>query len=95
MEALEAFNIATVNVVSHTIFWVGGFVWAFDIRGMDDLRARFKKAMGLEGINLEEKEEEFNEWVAEVFARKGEKKETTERDGRREEDQRTRGDGGR
>lgn len=60
-------------------------MWAFDVRGMDDLRAKFKRGMGLEGVDLKEAEEEFEEWLAETFARKEGKEKEKEREREREE----------
>lgn len=71
-------------------------MWAFDIRGMEDLRAKCKKAVGLEGVDVQGAEEEFEQWLKETFAGK-EEGENRDRDGSRrrneKEGERRRGDG--
>lgn len=59
-------------------------MWALDFGGVDDMRAKYKRAVGLEGVDLEEAEEEFQEWLAETFAKKKEERKA-ERDRRRGE----------
>lgn len=61
-------------------------MWALDIRGMDDLRAKCKKAVGLEGVDIKEAEEEFEVWLKETFAGKEEKGGREEREEERERD---------
>lgn len=61
-------------------------MFAFDIRGTDDMRAKCKKAVGLEGVDIQKAEEEFEEWLKETFAGKeGEGEGSREQDRRRNE----------
>lgn len=84
MEAFEALNIATVNVISYTIFVTGGLLWAFDVRGIEDMRARVRKRIGLgDEKDVKDAEEEFEEWVAEILSRKEEKNSRRKRERRR------------
>ncbi|KMP02467.1 hypothetical protein CIHG_06477 [Coccidioides immitis H538.4] len=75
MEALEALNIATINVASLAMIGVGGAMHAFDINGMDDLRRKIRGGLGVDGTGRSEKEveEELEEWVVSVLNRKTEK----------------------
>lgn len=86
MEAFEALNVATINVVSVTMMVTGGLLWAFDISGMDDLRRKIRGGLGVDGSGRSEKdaEEEMEEWLATVLARKDEKK-RRRREGEEEE----------
>jgi hypothetical protein len=71
LEAFEALNIATIHVLSGAMMVSGGLLWAFDIASLDDMRARVRKAMDVDG-SVEDKaaEEELEEWFASVLARK-------------------------
>ncbi|EEP83018.1 predicted protein [Uncinocarpus reesii 1704] len=75
MEALEALNIATINVASLAMIGVGGAMYAFDVNGMDDLRRKVRGGLGVDGSGRSEKEveEELEEWVVTVLNRKAEK----------------------
>lgn len=70
-EALEALNIATINVFSVGIMATGGFLWAFDISSLDDIRQKVRRNMGgnPEGTD-EDAEKEIEEWFGSVLARK-------------------------
>jgi hypothetical protein len=72
MEAVEALNIATVNVLSLAMMSTGGMMWYFDINGMDDARRKLRGGLGVDGTGRDEKqaEEEFEEWMATVLSRK-------------------------
>jgi hypothetical protein len=74
MEAFEALTIATVNVFSLSIMFTGGMLWAFDISSLEDMRRKLRGGLGIDG---EERgnaaEEEIEEWLATVLARKDEK----------------------
>ncbi|MCJ1473498.1 hypothetical protein MMC13_002149 [Lambiella insularis] len=68
LEALEALNIATINVMSFGIMVTGGALWAFDVSSMEDLRRRGGRgeagdgrARGEEGGK--EEEGEVEEWL--------------------------------
>ena len=75
VEAFEALNIATVNVTSFAIMATGGMFYAFDISSLADLRRKIRGGLGVDGTGRTEKdaEEEFEEWLAGVLARKSEK----------------------
>ncbi|KAJ8125645.1 hypothetical protein O1611_g7991 [Lasiodiplodia mahajangana] len=69
--ALEALNLATLNVVGFAIMMIGGVSWAFDISNIDDLRRMARKHIGPSGGRTdEEAEQEIEEWVAKVLLRK-------------------------
>lgn len=75
MVALEALSLATLNVISWAIMVTGGALYAFDISSMDDLRRKVRGGMGVDGTGRSEQdaEEELEEWLATVLARKEEK----------------------
>ncbi|KAI1423429.1 hypothetical protein F5Y12DRAFT_536447 [Xylaria sp. FL1777] len=69
--ALEALNLATLNVLGFAIMMTGGTSWAFDISSIDDLRRMARKHIGGSGGRTdEEAEREVEEWVAKVLLRK-------------------------
>ncbi|KAI0540374.1 hypothetical protein GGR58DRAFT_499181 [Xylaria digitata] len=69
--ALEALNLATLNVIGFAIMMTGGVSWAFDISNIDDLRKKARKHIGPSGGRTdEEAEREVEEWVAKVLLRK-------------------------
>ncbi|KAI1617299.1 hypothetical protein EDD37DRAFT_38782 [Exophiala viscosa] len=72
MEALEALNIATVNVLSLSMVAAGGTMWWFDINSMADARRVLRGGLGVDGTGKSETdaEEDFEEWMATVLARK-------------------------
>jgi hypothetical protein len=72
MEAVEALNIATMNVLSLAMMSTGGMLWYFDINSMDDARRKLRGGLGVDGTGRDEKqaEEEFEEWMAMVLSRK-------------------------
>ncbi|OJD37491.1 uncharacterized protein BKCO1_70007 [Diplodia corticola] len=68
MYALEAFNLATVNVVSAAIMLTGGAMWATNISTVEELRAKTRHRVGTG--DEKKSNEEIEEWIAEVLARK-------------------------
>lgn len=76
LEALQALNIATINVASFMMMMVGGTLWAFDISSMDDLRRKVKQGSDVDGSNRTggDAEEAWEGWLAGTLARKVEKK---------------------
>lgn len=87
LEAFEALNIATINVLSVGMMASGGLLWAFDISTTDELRRKIRGGMGIDGPEGSEKnaEEDIEEWIATVLARKEEKqkkKEAKDNDGK-------------
>ncbi|KAF2503025.1 hypothetical protein BU16DRAFT_521656 [Lophium mytilinum] len=75
LEAFEALNIATMNVASFSMMVAGGTLWTFDISSMDDLRRKIRGGLGVDGTGRSEQdaEEEIEEWLATVLARKDDK----------------------
>jgi hypothetical protein len=74
MEAFEALTIATVNVFSLSMMFTGGMLWAFDISSLEDMRRKLRGELGIDGEGRENAaEEEMEEWLATVLARKDEK----------------------
>ena len=72
MEAFEALNIATVNVLSITMLATGGTLWYLDINTMAEARKFVRGGLGVDGTGKSETEaeEEFEEWMATTLARK-------------------------
>lgn len=77
MEALEALNIATINVVSLAMLGVGGTMYALDVNTVDDLRRLMRRGMGIDGDgdgtpgpSDRQLEQELEEWLATVLDRK-------------------------
>ena len=72
LEAFEALNIATVNVLSVGMMLSGGLLWAFDISSLEDIRKKVRRTnMGVNTIRTDQDaEEEIEEWFASVLARK-------------------------
>ncbi len=69
--ALEALNLATLNVIGFGIMCTGGLAWAFDMSSIDDLRRRARGRIGpTGGYTDEEAEREVEEWVAKILGRK-------------------------
>ncbi|KAI0111005.1 hypothetical protein F4776DRAFT_356297 [Hypoxylon sp. NC0597] len=77
--ALEALNLATLNVMGFGIMITGGLAWAFDISSIDDLRRMARRHIGPPGGQTdEEAEREVEEWVAKVLLRKEHKEKETQ-----------------
>ena len=76
-DAVEAFGLATVNVCSVGIMMVGGWMWSLRIHNTEDLRSRLRNKIGggaRPGTkSKQEVDEEIEEWVAQVLARKAAK----------------------
>lgn len=68
-EALEALNIATINIFSLALMTTGGFLWAFDISTVEELRTRVRAGMGIQGTE-QNADEDIEEWIATVLSRK-------------------------
>lgn len=76
--ALEALNLATLNVFGFGIMLTGGMSWAFDISSVDDLRRMARRHLGPTGGQTDEDaERQIEEWVAKVLLRKEQKDEET------------------
>ncbi|KAI0401572.1 hypothetical protein F4802DRAFT_421499 [Xylaria palmicola] len=69
--ALEALNLATLNVVGFAVMMTGGLSWAFDVSNIDDLRSLARKHIGPSGGQTdEEAEKEIQEFLAKFLHRK-------------------------
>lgn len=75
MEALEALNIATINVLSVALVTSGAAMWYLDINSMSDARRLLRGGLGVDGTGRDEThaEEEFEEWMATVLSRRDSK----------------------
>ncbi|KAF6837006.1 hypothetical protein CPLU01_03370 [Colletotrichum plurivorum] len=72
MIALEALNLATLNVCSFAMMMTGGAAWAFDITSVQDLRDMARRSIhGAAGQTDEAAEREFEEWAAKVLTKFG------------------------
>ena len=72
MIALEALNLATLNVVSFAVMAAGGLSWAFDVSSVEDLRGMARRHItGQGGKTDEAAEREIEEWAARVLLGKG------------------------
>jgi hypothetical protein len=70
-EAFEALSLATVNVFSVGMMLSGGLLWAFDIGSIEDMRGKVRTNMGVDGVRKDQDaEEEIEEFIASVLARK-------------------------
>ncbi|RKF71784.1 hypothetical protein GcM1_250200 [Golovinomyces cichoracearum] len=71
MDALEALNLATVNVVSLALMTAGGMSWALDISSTDDMKRKFHvDSIEGKGLNEEYSDEAIEEWLASILMRK-------------------------
>ncbi|KAF9879372.1 hypothetical protein CkaCkLH20_02915 [Colletotrichum karsti] len=72
MIALEALNLATLNVCSFGMMMTGGAAFAFDITSVEDLRQMARRSIrGAAGQTDEAAEREFEEWAAKVLTKFG------------------------
>lgn len=72
LEAVEALNIATINVLSVAMLLTGGSLWYLDVNTMGDARRLLRGGLGVDGTGKTEAEaeEEIEEFIASVLARK-------------------------
>jgi hypothetical protein len=83
--ALEALNLATLNVMGFGIMATGGLAWAFDVSGLEDLRNLARRHIGPPGGRTdEEAEREVEEWVAKVLLRREEIERESDGQGKRD-----------
>lgn len=83
MEAFDALTVATANVLSVSMMVAGGALWAFDISSLEDMRGKIRGGLGIDGSEGRESraEQEMEEWLATVLARKEEKSKARKRGG--------------
>jgi len=68
MMALEALNLATLNVVSFAVMLTGGVSWALDLSCVDDMRRLARRSMnGVHGRLDPDMEKELAEWVGKTL----------------------------
>ena len=71
MVAVEALNLATLNVMSFALMAGAGTAWALDISSIEDLRERARRSLyGPGGRADEDAEKEVAEWMAKTLGRK-------------------------
>jgi hypothetical protein len=76
LDAVEAFNIATINVASLGMTGLGVFMCALDINSVEQARVRLRTGMGIsEGVPPTEEEEkqfeqDIEEWVGKMLDKK-------------------------
>ncbi|KAI9720712.1 MAG: hypothetical protein M1828_005592 [Chrysothrix sp. TS-e1954] len=73
--AIEALTLATLNVISLGMLLSGGILTYFAIDSLEDLRRKVRGGLGVDGTGRSEQEleEEMEEWVVGVLARREEK----------------------
>ena len=83
MEAFDALTVATANVLSVSMMVAGGALWAFDISSLEDMRGKIRGGLGIDGSEGRESraEQEMEEWLATVLARKEEKSKAKKKGG--------------
>lgn len=88
MEAFEALNLATINVLSFGMMTTGGIMCMLNVNGIEDMRRIMRG--GLEGAasgkSDDELEKEVTDWVASVFGDRFEKQLEIERAKKREQE---------
>ncbi|RPB04087.1 hypothetical protein L873DRAFT_1840591 [Choiromyces venosus 120613-1] len=93
LDALEALNLATLNTLSFGMTLVGGGMFAMDVCSLQELRERVHAGMGGKDAAAREAEEEFEEWLASVLARKERKEEVRRMVEREMKEAREKGEG--
>lgn len=78
IDAIEALNLATLNTVAFAMLLVGGGMFALDVCSVGELRVK-ARASGDWSETQRAAEEEFEEWVVGVLARKEMKEEVKRR----------------
>ena len=73
--AVEALSLATINVFSWAMLFTGGALWYLDVQSLGDLRRMIRGGLGVDGTGRSEQEaeEEVEEWIVGVLARKEDK----------------------
>ncbi|KAK1758518.1 hypothetical protein QBC47DRAFT_358362 [Echria macrotheca] len=66
--ALEALNLATLNVFSFAIMMAGGASWALDLSSIEDVKTLAQRSLHRNAVNIDEEEEqEVTEWFAKAL----------------------------
>lgn len=93
IEAFEALNVATINVVSVSMLFVGGALCALNVNSLDDMRRLIRGGAGADGTGRSETdlEQELEEWIAGVLDRKERRKKGEQSDGKTFRNERDRG----
>ncbi|KAK6331004.1 hypothetical protein TWF718_003197 [Orbilia javanica] len=74
IDAFEALNIASLGVMSVGMMTVGAGMYLADVVNVEEMRTLLRSKYGLEGRKSEmDVEEEMEEWIASVLARKDRK----------------------
>ncbi|KAI3392768.1 hypothetical protein diail_5204 [Diaporthe ilicicola] len=82
--AAEALGLATLNVFSFGVMMTGGFMWAFDISNIEDLRTKARASLyGEDGVVDSAAEQQVEEWIAEVLSRKDKRENRRDNDGKK------------
>lgn len=82
--AVEALGLATLNVFSFGVMMTGGFMWAFDISNIEDLRRKARASLyGVNGMVDSAAEQQVEEWVAEVLSKKEKREKERGSDGKK------------
>jgi hypothetical protein len=81
LEALEALSVATVNVFSWSIVFVGGMMWATDTSSIQEIRDRSRVRIGLSEDEQKGSQAMVGEWIdaAKVWKRGKNPKEESEK----------------
>ncbi|KAI9163354.1 hypothetical protein HJFPF1_04962 [Paramyrothecium foliicola] len=74
--AVEAFGLATLNVMSFGVFITGGLSWAFDLSSVTELRQRTRAALSKPGLVNPEDEKELEAMMDSLLAKLGMEKPT-------------------
>lgn len=82
--AVEALGLATLNVFSFGVMMTGGFMWAFDISNIEDLRRKARASLyGVDGVVDQAAEQQVEEWIAEVLSKKEKREKGQGNDGKK------------
>ncbi|KAI9927866.1 hypothetical protein ASPWEDRAFT_173517 [Aspergillus wentii DTO 134E9] len=76
MEAFEALNLATINVMSFGMMFAGGVLYKLDINGIEDARTYVRAGLGGGDGPVksdEELEQDIGEWIMSVMGKKAQK----------------------
>ena len=77
--ALEALSLATINVLSWGMVALGAGLWRWDVRSTDEMRRIIRGSMGMDPrMSDKQAEEDMEEWMVSVLARREEKERVRE-----------------